>query len=46
MAHFSFYRKHRFMKPIKVIKSSEIDSLESKKDLSNLGRPSKLVKSM
>ena len=31
MAHFSFYRKSRIMKPIKVLDLSEVNRLKSEK---------------
>ena len=31
MVHFSFYRKRRIMKPIKVLELSEVNRLKSEK---------------
>ena len=35
MVHFSFYRKRRLMKPIKVLKLSEVDRLKLEKGYYN-----------
>ena len=39
MAHFSFYRKSRIMKPIKVLELSEVDRLKLEKGYHNVTLP-------
>ena len=35
MANFLFYRKHRIMKPIKILELSEVDHLKLEKGFHN-----------